>query len=339
MGEVILITGATGFIGQHLAKRYLTDKAVEKLVLVTNTRKFDPKALQKLGVEIKDAVDFEALTLDLTKVSEVERLGTRDVSLVVHSAGTLGGANISRESLFLSNFRGTKNLVDYYSGDWCVRQFVLISSFAALGPIPASKIPADETLPLNPSNAYEESKACAEEYVVGSDLPYTVIRPEFVYGPGDTHMLPLFQSVLSDRFILIDGGRSYVHPTYIDDVVQGIGLSLGNEKAAHEIFNIVGERYVTVREFAEHIYFALHHKKLKCRSLDRNSMLLLARLCDIANKVVKTNLPLSTSRVRLFSENRAADYSKAARVLGYRPVSLDRGLEATIAWYFENGYL
>lgn len=320
-------------------KRYITDNNIDKLILVSRTKKFEPCVLEKYGVETTDFVDFETITVDLGKASNLERLREYDVSVIIHSAGTLGGTNISKKALLWSNFHTTKNIVDYYSKTGSIEQLVFISSFGVLGPIPLSKIPADETFPYNPSNAYEESKMLAERYVLISDLPYTVIRPEFVYGPGDTHVLPLFKSAISGNFILINQGRSYLHPTYVDDLIMGVGLCIKNKKALGEIFNIVGQRYLTVKELAETIYFAFHKRKFAFRNVSKRSISLLARVADALNKIFKTNFPLSTDRVRFFTENRAADYTKAINILGYRPIPLNEGMSKTIMWHVKNGYL
>ena len=179
----------------------------------------------------------------------------------------------------------------------------------------------------------------AERYIFLSDIPWTVIRPEFVYGPGDTHVLPLFKAVISGNFVLINRGESYLHPTCVDDLVQGVELCIRNKKAVREIFNIVGQRYLTVRELAEIIYSTFYDEMSSFHSLNKELLLFPAMIFTAINKILGTDFPLSTSRVRFLTENRAADYKKARDVLGYKPVSLDEGIRETERWYVKNGYL
>lgn len=332
--DTVLITGATGFIGKHIVKELLSQDS-KKLILASKTRKPDLTLLKGS----KSSIEYESINLDLSNKENLNLLDKYDVSLVIHSAGELGGSNIPYESLWRANFQSTRNLIDYYNRSRNIDQIIFLSSFGVLGPIEPSKIPADETQPYNPSNPYEKTKTLAEKYVLLSNLPYTIIRPEFVYGPEDLHVLPLFKSIVSGKFMLISHGGSYLHPTYIDDLTQSINLIAKNKRAIGETFNIAGERYLTVKEFAQKVYIEIHQKEPVFHDLPKYLLSPPTLLADVAAKITKTNLPISSSRVKFFTENRAVDYSKAVKKLGYKPVPVEEGIHRTIRWYIENRHL
>ncbi|GAH14262.1 unnamed protein product, partial [marine sediment metagenome] len=131
--------------------------------------------------------------------------------------------------------------------------FVHCSSAGVLGAI--KNPPADESYPYNPSNIYEKTKAEAEKLVLKyhheQGLPVIIIRPEFVYGPGDMHVLGLFKAIQKKRFFIIGDGNSTLHPTYIDDLIHGLILCMDKQRAIGEIYIIAGERFVTVKELAD----------------------------------------------------------------------------------------
>ena len=132
-----------------------------------------------------------------------------------------------------------------------------LSSAGVLGPLPRHDQLAhvDEAAPLAPSNAYERSKALGEHFArefALAGLPLVVARPEFVYGPGDIHVLGLFRTVQRGLFFYVGNGGNTCHPTYIDDLVEGLLLCL-RLGAAGETYQITGPRPVTFRELAETI--------------------------------------------------------------------------------------
>jgi len=127
--------------------------------------------------------------------------------------------------------QGTKNILEA-SQKHNIKKFIYCSTAGVTGP--AAHLPQDESLPYNPSNIYEVTKAEAEKSVLQyhreNGLPVIVIRPEFVYGPGDMHTLGYLKTVRKRMFILIDGGKAFLHPTYIDDLTHGSCFVLTADK-------------------------------------------------------------------------------------------------------------
>ena len=206
----IALTGATGFVGGSLA-RALAGQGHEITALVRPTA--DRGRLDGLSLRWHVGDVTEPATL----------VGFLDgAEQVVHAAGMLGQAGVAEAAYRASTPAGRKTCSPPPRPSPVPPRVLHVSSPGVLGPI--SGPPAAEGAPRAPSNAYERSKAAAEavaEAYAARGLPLVIARPEFIYGPGDTHVLGLFRAVQRGRFFYIGGGGCRCHPTYIDDAVRG----------------------------------------------------------------------------------------------------------------------
>jgi nucleoside-diphosphate-sugar epimerase len=238
------------------------------------------------------------------------------------------------------NVGGTERLLEA-SARAGVRRFVHTSTVGVHGHV--TKPPADETAPIAPGDIYQETKAEAEALALGfhrtRGLPVVVVRPGAIYGPGETRLLKLFRAIARRRYAIVGDGRSFYHPVYIDDLVQGYLLALGHPEAVGEAFLICGPRYASQSELAALIARHTGGGVLPFR--------IPARPIQWAGDVVEAvcvplgiEPPLHRRRVDFWTKSRAFTIEKARRVLGYDPkVDLDEGIARTAAWYREAGWL
>ena len=324
-----LVVGGTGFIGSHIV-RDLLSRGIEVRVLVRKKNALG--RLPDQGIEFK-----YGNILDGHSIKE----HTKDVDLVFSAFGVLGQWGIPDRTYREINTGGVKNLIESCL-DSGVKQFIHISSAGVLGPLPDGVV-ADESFPCNPSNIYERTKCEAEDVIIKTaekhGISYTIIRPEFVYGPGDTHVLGLFKAILSRRFVILGNGRTTLHPTFIDDLIQGVRLCTDNPKALGKIFLITGERPVTVQEMAEIIAEELNVRLpgIKVPLGIANAM---AWVLELGGRLTHFEPLLTRSRVKFFTENRAFSSQKAREELGFVPrIGLREGVRRTIRWYREKAYL
>lgn len=323
-----LVTGGTGFIGFHVVQSLL-DRGERVRVLLRRTS--NAAALERLGIEL-----FYG---DLTDKSSLDGIA-ENVNHVIHLAGMLGGAKVPEQQYWEVNVRGTANLLDQFR-DKPLERFVYCSTTGVLGPI--SNPPADETWPLHPSNLYEltkgEGEILVQRYGQDMNMPVVIIRPGLVYGPGNLHLLGLFRTIQQGLFFLIGTGASLLDPVYIDDAVQGLLLGLYCPPAVGHTYIIAGERPVTVAELAHAIGQALDHRPYRFR-LPVWVAMGLARCLDGLGRVLHFEPPLTLSRVRFLTENRACRIDRARDELGYCPqVSIEEGIRRTVLWYQAHGYL
>jgi nucleoside-diphosphate-sugar epimerase len=250
----------------------------------------------------------------------------------------LGQPGIPEAAYHQLHVEGTRNILTAAAESGAER-VLYISSPGVLGPIDGDA--ADETVPLAPSNPYERSKAAAEKIVLdlaSQGLPVVIARPEFIYGPGDWHVLGLFQAVKRGLFFYIGGGQAVCPPTYIEDAVRGIVLCLEKEESG-QIYHITGPRPVTFREYGETIADVLGVRRPWLR-LPKAAALAGAVGLEALAKITGMTPPLSRTGVAFFSENRRFSWERARRELGYQPqVDLAEGVEKTADWYRQQNLL
>lgn len=322
-----LVTGATGFVGSSIVKA-LVNIGVEVYALARPSS--SPERLAD--------IPLTWVIADITQPSTLHELFD-DVDYVIHAAGMLGQAGISEQEYMEIHVEGTRHVLNEVAKTNPQPKTLYISSPGVLGPINGS--PADEEALLAPSNSYERSKAVAERMVgvyAAAGTPVVIARPEFIYGPGDTHVLGLFRTIQQGKFFFIGDGLNVCHPTYIDDAVDGMLRCLEKGKSG-EIYHVTGPRPVTFRELVSTIANALDVPPPRF-SVPRSVALVGAASLEVLAKATRKSPPLTRTGVAFFSEDRHFSSAKAVRELSYAPqYSLDTGIETTIAWYRRKGYL
>jgi nucleoside-diphosphate-sugar epimerase len=250
----------------------------------------------------------------------------------------LGQSGVPESAYHQLHVEGTRHLLQA-AAEASVERILYISSPGVLGPINGKA--AEESAPLAPGNPYERSKAAAEKVVLafaGDGLPVVIVRPEFVYGPGDLHVLGLFKAVQRGIFFYIGGGQAVCHPTYIDDLVRGMELCLEKGRAG-EIYHIVGPQSVTFQEYGQTIAAVLGVRKPRLRIPERLA-LAGAWFLEGSAKITGITPPHSRTGVAFFSENRHFSWEKARQELGYEPqVDLAAGVQRTADWYRQKNLL
>jgi dihydroflavonol-4-reductase len=328
-----LVIGGTGFLGNSLAHELLRRGFEVRSTLRERSASELKKAAVKKGIEFvyADVLEPDSIAACL-----------QAVDFVFTCFGLLGKWGVPDQAYRNINVRGLENVLNAISSRK-IRQLIHISSAGVLGPLPNGVV-ADESYPCNPSNIYEKAKCEAEEKVrhcAGQQgFPFTILRPEFVYGPGDMHVLGLFRAVKDRKFLIIGNGQSLLHPTYIDDFIRGTLLCVGNQVSFGKTYLITGRQAVSVRDLSSTIADAtnvrLPHIKIPIR-IARAA----AKAFEFFAKVTSFAEPILTdARVKFFTENRAFDCAKAQKELGNAAeIELAEGIRRTVAWYREKGLL
>lgn len=323
----ILVTGATGFIGRHLVVALLK-RGYSVYCLVRDQKK--EEILRKIGAEV--------LKGDIIDKKSLEKILDYELDAVFHLAGILGTTNIKNDIYWKVNVEGTRNLLTILSKKKL--RIIHISSTLVLGDI--GKYPANEDKIPHPSDMYERTKYEGEKIANGFcqvGMPVTIIRPEFVYGPHDMHLLAFFKVIRDKRFFFIGNGKNYIQPTYIDDLIDGLLLCLNNNESIGRTYILAGEKPVTIREFISEIAFCFNVPIPKI-NIPPGFAKLLGLSLEILAKIFQFNNPLPKSRIKFFIQNHFFDISKAKRELGYNPkVNITNGIASTVSWYKENNFL
>lgn len=334
--QKIAITGATGFIGSCLVRHLAAQN------------RHDIHALRH---ESKPAsLTDPPLTWHSGDITKPETLASwvAGADYVIHAAGLLGRAGVPESRYTAINAEGTRHVLQAIAQHAPHAKAMVLSSAGVLGPIPAPPkgqqptIWPDETAPLAPSNAYERSKAAGEkitaELAQKHRLHVVIARPEFVYGPGDTHVLGLFQMIQRGLFFYIGDGQNTCHPTFIDDAVDGLLRALWHGRAG-QILHITGPRPLTFRELANTIADQVGGKR-PWLALPTPLVQAGAIAGETLGRLTGLTPPLSRTGVAFFSEYRGSTSAKAATQINYIPqIDLTEGIQRTVAWYRQKGHL
>lgn len=308
----MLVTGASGMVGRHVVR-----KAVEAgyhiRALVHNDEL--PDSIAGIGCEIVYG--------DLTKAGEVPPL-VDGMDVIVHTAGKVGdwgpfeeykAINLDAVETLLETVRQRSDSLD---------RFVHISSLGVYRW--GDHYGEDET--VSPDyvgyDGYTTTKAQAElicqRYLDDDGLPIVMIRPGFMYGEGDRHVLPRVVETLQNRTMMMVGdGTKMLDNLYVGNLADAVMLALENPAAVGQTYNIRDERLIDRNEYIGAVCEAIG------ASMPRRVPYWLAKnaikpLGMIARAIGKKSPPLVTKpRYKFMALNLEYSIDKAKRELGYAP--------------------
>jgi UDP-glucuronate 4-epimerase len=311
---VILVTGAAGFIGFHVAKKLC--ESGETVVGIDNINSYyDPALKEARLAQLRKLRGFEFHKLDICDYEGLKNIfGRHGFSAICHLAAQ-AGVRYSLTDPFAyqkSNNEGFLNLIELARRS-DIKNFVYASSSSVYG--------ANEKLPFSesdrtdaPISLYAATKRSNELvahcYRHLFALNTTGLRFFTVYGPWGRPDMALFKftkSILAGEPIEVyNNGRMRRNFTYIDDIVAGVLIALKNP-SRDEIYNIGNNRAEELMDFI--------------REIEKN----------LGKKAAITYLPLQPGDVAAT----VADISKLQK-LGYDPTTnIDKGIKAFVGWYRE----
>jgi nucleoside-diphosphate-sugar epimerase len=323
------ITGATGFIGGHLARRLILSEGAQVVALVRDPSKAGE--LRDLGVELVHG--------DITE-PDGWRGAVKGCRVVYHSAAWVSESG-PVEQVWATNVDGTQNVVDAAVAAG-VERFIHVSTCGVYGSKQAFDI--DESTPVQRSgNRYKDSKIAAEEAVFRAcrehGLPVVAARASQVYGPGSYQFtIRPVEVIKSGKMILIDGGRFLCKPVYIDNLIDGLILCAQVEAAIGEAINLTDGYTVPWREF-----FGAYGRMLGVESfpsLTYPVAWLAALAFEIQGKLKGRKASFTRGAVNSLRSSNSFNNQKARHLLGWEPkVDLEEGMRRTQAWLEQEGYL
>ncbi len=320
----VLITGATGFVGGHLAERLRSQgTAVTALVRDPARGRF----LESLGVRLLHGELDGGPTLP------------GDLDAVFHLAGMTRA--IRTGDYYSVNQRSTASLLAGLVRQGLRPRFVFLSTTAAGGPSLAGR-PFCENDPPRPVSDYGKSKLLGEAAVLAqkTELPVTVVRVGPVYGPRDPGFLDYFKLVR--RGILPSLGRRPrpMSVCYIDDLIDGLLAAANDAAGSGEVFHIGDPEPCTFEDLgriAARMLGLKLHRVIVPLPLIRTAVFFTEAVRPLTQKAGIAN----RDKYKEYKQDAwVVDVSKAKDRLGCAAnFNLTRGLEQTIAWYRKTGAL
>lgn len=325
----ILVTGATGFTGGHLARRLAKDGHAVRALVRTPAKAAD---LAALGIELAQG--------DLTELTSLQA-AMQGIETVYHIAATFRQESITDAQMWAINADGVRHMLDAAIAAGTVQRFVHCSTIGVHGDI--KNPPANESAPYGPGDVYQESKTAGEkiaiEYMEAGKLPITIFRPGGIYGPGDTRFLKLFRGIKKRRFVMFGSGEVMYQLVYIDDLVDGIIRCGTRPEAVGNIYILTGSRTITLNEFVAMVADVVNVPRPRLH-FPVMPLYWAGYLCEVVCKPLGIEPPIYRRRVDFFRKDRSFVIDKARRDLGYAPqVDEHTGLAQTAKWYEAQGLL
>lgn len=316
----ISVTGATGFVGWHVAEHFLREGWHVRAVVRRGNRKPVPP-----GVRVVES--------DLTPGDLADACAGSDV--IVHAAGVVRAPN---DAVFTAvNVAGTGAAVAAASR--LDARLVLISSQAAGGQGTPERRRREED-PAEPVNAYGRSKLASEAMVrAASGVRWTILRPSAVYGPRDRGFLPLFRLARLGLFPVPTRPEMSFTFLFAHDLARAVQLAAERDQAIGETLFIGHGHPRSSHELMHAIAASLGRP---CRPFQVPDAV-TSTLAAVGAAAWRLGIPpiIDPGRlVELRAEGFVCSVDRAREVLGFHAgTGLDEGIHRTAAWYREQGWL
>ena len=300
---MILVTGATGFIGRALV-RHLSQAGQQVRVLLRPSP-HSPR--------IPKGVPVEVSVVSLSDERGV-RAALRGVDQIYHlaSAGSLG----RRGNLLTTDIEGTRNLANA-SRDAGIQRLIFLSH---IGADRASAFPI------------QKAKGIAEEHIRKSGVPYTIVRSSVVYGPEDhftTNLAGLLRRV-PFFFPIPSDGRTLLQPLWVEDLVTSLVWILENQETINQTYEVGGGEYFTLRQVLETLMGVTHKRRMLVPLPPPYMRSLLVMLDSFV-----PNFNISTYWLDYVAVNRTCPVDNLPRTFGLMPARFAYRLDylARKPWY------
>lgn len=334
MSKIAFVTGATGFVGSHLAEELIERGYGEVRCLVRSRFKW----LEGLPITPVRAT-----------LSDVERLweALDGVTHVYH----VGGVTRARDwrTFQENNVRATLSLLGAVGqAAPAVERVLVTSSLAAVGR--CDQEAADESAPLRPVSRYGRSKAQMEEALAARHdmrasfherLPITVVRPPAVYGPRDRDILDFFKAVNRGLCPVVGGGGERVSLVYAPDLARGMAEAAEADGTAGEAYFLGGR---------DEAYTWNDVKAAATKALGRRALTVpvpgpligaVGAVAEAWGTLTGRYPPLNREKAREIRHAcKVCSSQKARQAFDYAPqTSLEEGIAQTVRWYEAEGWI
>ena len=346
----ILVTGASGFIGSYIVQEGL-DRGFEIWAGVRGTSSRGYLQDKRIKFAQLDLSNPDTLLHQLRQYKE--EMGEKGWDYVVHAAGATKCLN--EKDFYRTNTDGTRHLIEaLQAADMTPKRFVFVSSLSIFGAIREQAVrkptpdnpwiysPILLTDEPKPNTAYGRSKLKAEEFLLQQkNFPFTILRPTGVYGPREKDYFMMAKSIKQHIDFAVGYQPQEITFVYMMDVVQAIYKCMDSPTAIGKAYFLSDGEVYNSRRFSDLLQqhlgnpWVLHIKA---------PLWLLRIICWVSTRIShltgKMNA-LNDDKFHILSQRNWQCYIEPAmHDFGYLPQwKLEQGVESTIKWYKENGWI
>jgi len=316
----VSVTGATGFLGWHIAAALRGAGWHVRAIVRPSSRKPTPDGIERIEAHLESGA--------------LARAAAGDV--LVHAAGQTRGP---RTDPFTINTSGTIAAID--AANAIGARLVHVSSQAAAGPsLPGRATREDD--PPHPITAYGRSKLEGERLVQQrAAVPWTVLRPAAVYGPRDRAFLSLFRLAARGRFPLAAPPGAAFTLVHVDDVVRAVLMAAeGRRDSADRATIFIGHPTETTTEDVLRAIAAAVGRPYRPMRVPAFVLTMAAAAGELAWRVGREPSIDAARLAELRAARFVCDVTRARDLLGFvAAVPLDVGMGQTYGWYREHRWL
>lgn len=334
----ILITGASGFIGGFLVQEAL-NRGYEVWAGIrasSNRENLQDKRIHFIDLRYNDK------RLLAAQIATVKEEFGSPWEYVIHNAGLT--KTLNKDNFARVNAEYTRNLAEaLYEADCSPKKIILMSSLSSYGAGDEKDFtPIHLNDPQQPNTVYGKSKLMAENYIRNQRaFPYVILRPTGVYGPGEKDYFMEIKSIQSGFDFAVGSIPQRITFIYVKDLATAAFLALENEQVQNKEYFVADGDVHTDESFARMIQDILG-KKHVLRARIPLGLVHIACICsEWIGRLLKKSMTLNSDKyIILKQRNWICDVTPLQEELGFRPAyNLRKGLEESIAWYKERGWL
>jgi len=290
---MILVTGASGFVGRNVVKALRTRGKEVRCFVRTPSRE---RAVADYHVEMARG--------DILSLSALKE-AMRGVDTVIHLVAII--REKGNENFNLINRRGTEIVIQAAKEEG-VRHFVHMSAIGAQD---------------NPAHPYLHSKWQGEQAVINSGLTYTIFRPSIQFGEGDEFINTLAGVVKAFPLVPVVGsGAVLLQPISVEEVGAMVSLVVDDPRFGGRTIEIGGPEQLTYNEIMDTI-----EKTLKVRRLRVHLPLPMMKALTRMMEIVSPNPPAATSQLELLALDNVTDIDSVEKTFKLKPRSLEGNIE------------
>ena len=327
----ILITGASGFIGNFLIEEGLK-RNYEVYAAIRRSSKIEHLKNKPVKFIEIDFADQENLNSKMASSPEF--------NYIIHNAGIT--KSLRRKNFFEINYQFTKNFIEAISfSNRIPLKFLYVSSLSAAGPgkpdISAPISLSDASVPIT---NYGLSKLSSENYIAKrSDISSIIIRPTAVYGPGDKDFFNVVKLINSHIDLMIGSHKQALSFIYVKDLSRVI-FDLLESPVINKTF-LASDGNTYIKTAMSDIIAEIIQKKFCRVHVPIIMAKIIAAISEAISRITGNVSVLNLEKIKEFSAyNWTCEITSLINDINFKPdYSLEKGLKETIEWYKQKGWI